>query len=516
MLLTPVLNARVSQAFGLNPEAYARFGLLGHNGIDYAVPQGTPVRAVAPGKIIEQGTDQEGYGLYVKLQHDWGESIYAHLSHVHSPLGGVFTYGQVLGLSGNTGNSTGPHLHFGIRVTPYFRQDGWMGYTDPAPYMVAERGSRIGLHLAGSQVADMMQQIERLAPATVLYLDPDAGMVRQIKKVSPHTIVVGRIYRPDSEVADRIRANPQDAGRWMDGLVRSHSAYGLCDYWQVANEVCQVDWVEYQRLCDTMMVWMDLSRRDYGCAIFGFSVGQPHMPEQDRMAFWRRAVPALEMAVLQDHVLLIHQYGAKDLWGPDADWYIHRFEHQVWPRLGFLDKERQNRRAPTLKGLKVIVGEYGIDGLILGEKAGYQRYTTPEGYAEMLKRISSYTGPRWPHILGYCVYTCGHADSEWASYDIWPEVVSRLPAGPTPPAQPSLRAALLRDASKAQVLRLNPKAALQKRMLTEGFVPTSPEFTTVHGTLTYTGQRAESLKTGAVRVYYVPTGQWDQIYYEEE
>lgn len=69
------------------------------------------------------------------LHHAWGESIYAHLSSVGVVVGQNVGRGERLGVSGNTGNSSGPHLHFAVRINPYRRGDGWGGYRDPLPYL---------------------------------------------------------------------------------------------------------------------------------------------------------------------------------------------------------------------------------------------------------------------------------------------------------------------------------------------------------------------------------------------
>jgi murein DD-endopeptidase MepM/ murein hydrolase activator NlpD len=111
--------------------------LRGHTGIDYGVPVGTPVFATASGHVIEIGnadTDHTGFGNYIKLQHLWGESLYAHLSQVLVTLSQDIRTHDQIAFSGNTGRSTGPHLHFGIRINPYNRQDGYAGYSDPEPY----------------------------------------------------------------------------------------------------------------------------------------------------------------------------------------------------------------------------------------------------------------------------------------------------------------------------------------------------------------------------------------------
>lgn len=87
-----------------------------HDGIDIAVPVGTPVRATADGVVISAGT-RSGYGLAVLIDHGYGiQTLYAHNSKLAVKPGAVVVRGQVIAYSGNTGVSTGPHLHYEVRV----------------------------------------------------------------------------------------------------------------------------------------------------------------------------------------------------------------------------------------------------------------------------------------------------------------------------------------------------------------------------------------------------------------
>ncbi|PTQ53297.1 MAG: peptidase M23B [Brockia lithotrophica] len=88
-----------------------------HDGIDIAAPSGTPVYAFRAGTVAYAGWNG-GYGLYVRIDHGDGvTSFYGHLSRVDVQVGQRVSLGQTLGLSGNTGRSTGPHLHFGTWVS---------------------------------------------------------------------------------------------------------------------------------------------------------------------------------------------------------------------------------------------------------------------------------------------------------------------------------------------------------------------------------------------------------------
>jgi murein DD-endopeptidase MepM/ murein hydrolase activator NlpD len=94
-----------------------------HSGQDFAVPSGTTVRAVHGGTVVKAGGwgagDGPAYGNAIVIRHDWDEySQYAHLSRVEVSVGDTVATGERIARSGNTGNSTGPHLHFEIRTTP--------------------------------------------------------------------------------------------------------------------------------------------------------------------------------------------------------------------------------------------------------------------------------------------------------------------------------------------------------------------------------------------------------------
>lgn len=88
-----------------------------HTGIDYGCPLNTPILASADGSVVFAGWDKTGYGNLVILQHPDGRAtLYAHLNSIHVALGEKVKQGSLLGHSGTTGNSTGPHLHFEART----------------------------------------------------------------------------------------------------------------------------------------------------------------------------------------------------------------------------------------------------------------------------------------------------------------------------------------------------------------------------------------------------------------
>ena len=116
--LTPV-QGRLSSPYGwrIHPKFKSR---KFHTGIDIAAPMGTPIKASNAGKVIYSGW-YGGYGRVVILDHGLMNgapttTLYAHMSRQKVAVGQVVTRGQIIGLVGSTGYSTGPHLHFEVRI----------------------------------------------------------------------------------------------------------------------------------------------------------------------------------------------------------------------------------------------------------------------------------------------------------------------------------------------------------------------------------------------------------------
>jgi len=165
MIISPVQNSavlqtdwiqkrpRVSQWFGANSPMYEPFGMKGHNGIDFGVPVGTPLYAPMDGEAIVK-EDKFGYGLHVKIRNPYKklECVIGHMSSCLLKDKTKVSQGQMIGKSGDTGYSTGPHVHTGLRtlqpggkniwlwkVENY--DNGYFGYWDFSPYLITYKGT---------------------------------------------------------------------------------------------------------------------------------------------------------------------------------------------------------------------------------------------------------------------------------------------------------------------------------------------------------------------------------------
>ena len=129
-------SGRITSKFG------SRFGPSGrferHTGWDIATATGTPVSVTAPGIVETAGWTARGYGFHIVVNHGYGyRTLYGHLSRILVSVGQRVTVGQLIGLVGSTGYSSGPHLHYEVRV------DGVP--ISPGPYLFRARPSGVGL-----------------------------------------------------------------------------------------------------------------------------------------------------------------------------------------------------------------------------------------------------------------------------------------------------------------------------------------------------------------------------------
>ena len=125
----PVEGVRLSSDYGMRTHPVLG-GRRAHNGVDLAGPTGTPVYATADG-IVSRANRFGSYGNYIQIEHG-GElqTRYAHLSGFEVVAGQRVEKGQLIGYIGSTGRSTGPHLHYEVRLAGQA--------LDPRPYMVAD------------------------------------------------------------------------------------------------------------------------------------------------------------------------------------------------------------------------------------------------------------------------------------------------------------------------------------------------------------------------------------------
>ncbi|MEK7566977.1 MAG: peptidoglycan DD-metalloendopeptidase family protein [Patescibacteria group bacterium] len=126
VLSWPLANVFITQYFGNTPFATQNPQIYnggGHNGIDLRATVGTPIKSAADGRVVALGdTDRScngvSYGKWVLVEHDNNIStLYAHLSYMQVSVGDSLQKNQTLGYSGNTGYTTGPHLHFTVFAT---------------------------------------------------------------------------------------------------------------------------------------------------------------------------------------------------------------------------------------------------------------------------------------------------------------------------------------------------------------------------------------------------------------
>lgn len=126
----------VTQGFGQNADVYQKYGMAGHNGVDFGIDEGTAVYAPHDGTVTVKDNGTKDYGLHVVISDGRRHSVLAHLSATHLQSGQKISQGDEAGKSGKTGDATGPHLHWTFKLlkngVAEFKDNGFQGAVDPS------------------------------------------------------------------------------------------------------------------------------------------------------------------------------------------------------------------------------------------------------------------------------------------------------------------------------------------------------------------------------------------------
>ena len=180
MIFSPLPNTPIiTQGFGQNPDVYAQFGLSGHNGIDFGVSIGTTVYAPHDGivTIVDDGTS--GYGLYIIITDATRLSLLAHLSSTLIVQGAKVYQGDPVALSGNSGMSTNPHLHWTYKLQTNGRtintNNGYKGAIDVTEFTRLWLDQ--DLHYDAQYTDEARQYLAFDLPTNVYLKNPNRGIV---------------------------------------------------------------------------------------------------------------------------------------------------------------------------------------------------------------------------------------------------------------------------------------------------------------------------------------------------
>src|SRR3989344_5004391 len=209
---------------------YSQFGLAGHDGIDFNLKSGTPVLAADSGMIVLAG--QGDYGTTVVIQHDWGKSYYGHLSQVAVTLGQRVSKGQQVALSGNTGLSTGAHLHFGIKPNLNDLYNGYYGKINPLPYLDIPQNIVSNVVSPAGLTSTSITRVKKLSWNLTLNKGDSLSLGYRYK--TPADPSVSYLIGPLSYASDSALSQPADSPPETGKISSPESATG--SLWQTIGE----------------------------------------------------------------------------------------------------------------------------------------------------------------------------------------------------------------------------------------------------------------------------------------
>jgi len=508
-------NFFITQYFMENPEYYGKFGLPGHDGVDFSVAEGTPVRAAASGTMMS--LSGKNYGNYAVIEsYDKGvkfATLYAHLS-VVNPKGWV-ERGQVIGLTGNTGNSTGPHLHFGYFIED---KDGKRTMKDPLTAIVyidtvEEKlmQSKFSFHFQLPQITKpLINQVLQSGVRAVKIMNPDHIMAEPFGK---DMVYIGRLYAEDNWDAEVYREGKAGAQKWCDAMLPRIARCPWVDIWEDINEPVLLNeenckqWVEFTLAKNNI-----LRPRGIFSSCGQFSVGNP--PNQDMWNILSNVFPTTrsfeyDLKKIKDNndddywvdgfstMLMVHEY---------ADSRFFTIDGYKLGRVAVaMDIVRDNHRAvPT-----VCVTEFGHDIGGDGYTDGWKRHMTAKEFILGCDKYDDYA-MQLPYIQLVTPFT-STAANDWQSFALDGDFIDEFYL-PWLQDKNADFDTMLCEYAQTFIIPQNEDAAFYKYAREHGWELISPEFRylDVVGQVGYAED--DSTGIGYQHVMYAKEGEWDKIH----
>ncbi len=425
---------RVTQRFGENPEYYAAFGFAGHEGLDFACPEGTIVYAAHDGQVVHLPYIA-GYGRYLRVENAQYQTTYSHLSSYIAAHGQFVAAGEPIARSGSTGTVTGPHLHFGVRPKPTAWDNGYQGYVDPQPYI--ERGeimSKLGVHYQGPAElgTEATELVRNSRIQYVKAIDPD-NWHAPASEMFPRQRVVARLWiGGDALEGNYMYRGVEGAEAYFALLKQRYMRLKAHGVWGVLGPNEPHPWTidELNRHAAFWKRWAALVG-PMGLRPFILSAGVG-WPDYSQVPTYCEAVT---VAMGFDGGVELHEYGAPSVMDGGGHWTL------------------RYRKFVQLLGLRppIIIGECGIDGGVIpwsqGEWAskrprkGWQdwkdwvyppQYGLPQSVMDeerYWRQLSAYDDElcKDDYVLTATPFvTCPNSD--WATFDVPGSLIRRIAA----------------------------------------------------------------------------------------
>ncbi len=376
---------------------------------------------------------------------------------------------------------------------------------------------------------DILSAFRRIKPAVVKVLDPNVDFLTDMRAAHPDVFIIGRIVVSLHE-QERFVNDPVGEGRaFADRLLRMEASSStfqgrpLLDAWESYNEAFPESAPpDKMRKYDDFQVAFGEKIKAAGLEPVGMNFANGNMLGHHFVDYFPGT---LELYTY----LGFHEYDWPTMWRLHRENIEQKNEGGMWLTLRYRRIMPDVRRVYGNKHIAIIT-ECGMTQAVMPGRDDIGWLAEPkvpeDSYWQSLMWYNSEL-MKDDYVKAGLLFVVGAAGGwpKWESFEHLGGIINRLEAyqntaGPTPPVPPpprppstTLQETLLAEAARRQVIQFNPNASLQKRIFADGFVPNSPEFEVEYGNARYVAQRAEHLASGEVRVYYVRSGDWDNVAY---